>query len=507
MKKLIFIILLSVSSLLARAQFCGPYTYHAPINLTGVSNLTISGDSTSSITLTSCTNIHITKCKISNNPGGIGIYAYNSTGITIDSVMVTLCGQGIYLQKCVSEKINNNYLLNILGKVGTTGTWHPIIIDNCTGGGQQIMNNKIEEIGVPYTHDQISVYQSYGLLGDSIKVWGNHLRGGQTAPAYNSVVNNGAVGITGGDFGGSYQSIRGNYLINTGREGILIDGNGTNIKVDHNYIYCSGISISLIGIGYFVGEGAPKTNATNYIGYNYINWKDFNGHISNKYFDASVTRPQGWTTNTADNVSDPLANAAIIATPQVTSCVVPPIINISGSPFVYVYGSTIANITPVNTGGAAASYSLIGTLPSGLSFSTTTGVISGTNTGIKSITSYQVIAINGSGRDTATISITVNKAILTIVPNLAFKFQGQVNPAFTASYVGFVPGDNVGSLTTPATVSTTAVTGSPAGVYTLTASGAVASNYTFDYSHTGLFIILPHTIGAVIHGPVIVLTH
>ena len=58
---------------------------------------------------------------------------------------------------------------------------------------------------------------------------------------------------------------------------------------------------------------------------------------------------------------------------------------------------------------------------------------------------------------------------------------GQVNPTLTVSYSGFVNGNTSANLTTPPTATTTAVTGSPAGTYPITVSGAAAANYSFIY--------------------------
>lgn len=58
---------------------------------------------------------------------------------------------------------------------------------------------------------------------------------------------------------------------------------------------------------------------------------------------------------------------------------------------------------------------------------------------------------------------------------------GDPLPQLTASYSGFVNGDTAGSLGTPPTLSTTATTGSPAGTYPITASGAVDDAYAITY--------------------------
>ena len=59
---------------------------------------------------------------------------------------------------------------------------------------------------------------------------------------------------------------------------------------------------------------------------------------------------------------------------------------------------------------------------------------------------------------------------------------GGTVPSLTATYSGFVNGDNASSLSTQPTVSTTATSASPAGAYPITASGAVDPNYTITYT-------------------------
>jgi MBG domain (YGX type)/Bacterial Ig-like domain (group 3)/Putative Ig domain/Dockerin type I domain len=75
----------------------------------------------------------------------------------------------------------------------------------------------------------------------------------------------------------------------------------------------------------------------------------------------------------------------------------------------------------------------------------------------------------------------VAQAPLTITADGKSKSLGSANPTLTYTPSGFVNGDTSASLTTQPTVSTTATTNSPIGSYSLTASGAVDSNYTISY--------------------------
>lgn len=77
--------------------------------------------------------------------------------------------------------------------------------------------------------------------------------------------------------------------------------------------------------------------------------------------------------------------------------------------------------------------------------------------------------------------LTVNKADLTITADNKIKFEGQANPALTATYTGFVLGETPSALLTQATLSTTAVLASPPGTYPITASGATSDNYNISF--------------------------
>ncbi len=78
-------------------------------------------------------------------------------------------------------------------------------------------------------------------------------------------------------------------------------------------------------------------------------------------------------------------------------------------------------------------------------------------------------------------TLTINPAALTVTAVNNSKTYGAVNPALTVSYSGFVNGDTAASLTTQPTASTTALTGSPAGTYPITAAGGASGNYSFTY--------------------------
>jgi len=84
---------------------------------------------------------------------------------------------------------------------------------------------------------------------------------------------------------------------------------------------------------------------------------------------------------------------------------------------------------------------------------------------------------------TAAVSLTVSKAPLTVTANNASRVYGVANPAFTASYSGFVNGDTSSVVSGTPSLTTTATTTSAVGPYPITAAAGTlaAANYTFTY--------------------------
>jgi hypothetical protein len=84
-----------------------------------------------------------------------------------------------------------------------------------------------------------------------------------------------------------------------------------------------------------------------------------------------------------------------------------PVIALSATTETANQNVAINGYTVTSSGGTVASYSLTGTLPAGLSFSTTTGRITGTPTVAQTATTYTITATNISGSGTATFTLTV----------------------------------------------------------------------------------------------------
>ena len=170
------------------------------------------------------------------------------------------------------------------------------------------------------------------------------------------------------------------------------------------------------------------------------------------YVNSSITVTRASLTITANNLTK-MYGAAL---PALTA-------SYSG----FVNGDTTASLTiPVSLATTATASSPIGTYPI-----TAAGATS---------PNYAISFVNGT--------LTVAQNVLTITANNQSKVYGAALPSLTASYSGFINGDTVSNLTTPANLATTATAGSPAGSYSITARSAASSNYTFVYVNGSLTV-------------------
>jgi len=272
------------------------YKASAPINLSGQSNITISGDSinanngsTIGIHLSNCNNVHITKCKIMNSTTD-GIQLSNCTNVTIDSCFITNVRAGVNAMQCTTVKVNSNQFLNMNGPF-PSGNF--VQFNNVNGGGTQVNYNRCEDItGVAkHPQDGISIYQCNGLQGDSVQVIGNWIRGGQVQND-----SGGGAGIVLGDVGGSYQVARNNIIVNGGFVGAQVQG-GSHIKMDHNTVYSSSTPYSNCGICYGNYSGKASTDVT--MSYNKVRFYQASGAEMDAWWDpGTASQPLGWSTNT-----------------------------------------------------------------------------------------------------------------------------------------------------------------------------------------------------------------
>ena len=145
-----------------------------------------------------------------------------------------------------------------------------------------------------------------------------------------------------------------------------------------------------------------------------------------------------------------------------------------------VYGAVLPNLAASYTGFVNGDTSASLTTQPTLSTTATVGShVAGSPYGITASgavdSDYSISYVAGS--------LTVTTAPLTITANNQSKVYGAALPTLTASYSGFVNGDTSASLTTQPALTTTAtaashVAGRP---YSITAAGAVETDYSINY--------------------------
>ena len=154
-----------------------------------------------------------------------------------------------------------------------------------------------------------------------------------------------------------------------------------------------------------------------------------------------------------------------------------------GSPFVFTVTSTITPISPTIT-GTPTSYSVSPALPTGLSFSSTTGQIAGTPTAITANSAYTVTATNSSGSTIFTLNITVNDKPLTGLNYSPSPFVFTVNNPITAinPTISGTPTSYSVAPALPTGLSINTTTGQLAGTPTVSAANAT---YTVTATNSG----------------------
>ena len=126
----------------------------------------------------------------------------------------------------------------------------------------------------------------------------------------------------------------------------------------------------------------------------------------------------------------------------------------------FVNGDTVASLdTPVSLSTTATAASAVGTYPI-----TASGAADA---------NYTISFVAGT--------VTVTPAALTITADDKSKVYGAALPTLTASYSGFVNGDDASSLTSPVVLSASASAASDVGTYPITPSGAAGANYTISF--------------------------
>jgi hypothetical protein len=171
------------------------------------------------------------------------------------------------------------------------------------------------------------------------------------------------------------------------------------------------------------------------------------------------------------------------------------------------YGEGQVPLSATASSGLAVQYFVTG--PAQVSGTGSSAELNLTGAGTVTVTAKQPGNAEYASATPITQSIIVNKAPLTVTAVDATKQHGQPNPAFSATYIGFVDGDTQAiALTGHPSITTTATTNSDSGTYTLTVSqGTLASNnYQFTFVN-GIFTITGATKQSITFTPLTPITY
>jgi hypothetical protein len=184
------------------------------------------------------------------------------------------------------------------------------------------------------------------------------------------------------------------------------------------------------------------------------------------------------------------SNAPTLAAPAFT---------LSSSSQSVIVNTAITTVTNTSTGGAISSYSISPAAPAGLTFSTSTGQLSGTPTSIQSATAYTITATNAAGSATRTFTLTVTNAPTKLVISRA-SIGTTAGVAFSTQPQITIQDANSETVTASSAVVTATIStgGGLVGTRTATAVSGVATfdnlgirgwgstSYTITYSVSGL---------------------
>ena len=157
--------------------------------------------------------------------------------------------------------------------------------------------------------------------------------------------------------------------------------------------------------------------------------------------------------------------------------VLQPSITLSSTTGNATVGAAVGSLYTVANTGDAATFSISPSAPAGMSFSTSTGLLTGTPTTVQSATTYTITATNISGSSSRTFSLTIGAAPLPL--NVTASSHTLTAGAAVPTITGAPSVSGVSR--TGETCTTTYTTSSAAGTYPTTCAGGAATGYAITY--------------------------
>ncbi|MBK8398092.1 MAG: DUF1554 domain-containing protein [Leptospiraceae bacterium] len=209
-----------------------------------------------------------------------------------------------------------------------------------------------------------------------------------------------------------------------------------------------------------------------------------------------------YTITASNALGNTTANFSILVNSQIT-------ISYTGGPFNFSQGNLISTLTPNIASGSPSGYSISPSLPAGLSFNPTTGVISGTPSITLASTNFTITvtsAINGNANTIISITVSVPPPTVSYSGSPFILLQNFPISVITPSLTGSVTSCSASpSLPTGLIINTTtcAISGTPtvsqvSTPYTITVTNAGGStNTNIDIIVKNGKRMFPYNIGAM----------
>ncbi|MEI8290848.1 MAG: MBG domain-containing protein [Verrucomicrobiota bacterium] len=168
--------------------------------------------------------------------------------------------------------------------------------------------------------------------------------------------------------------------------------------------------------------------------------------------------------------------------------VTPAAVNVSPATTNLIYGNSVL-LTANASGATPYSYKWYDNHTNAIAWGTNASLTL-TNPPVAASGNYLVVVQNTVNLVTNFTTVTVTKAMLAVNANNTNRVYGVTNPPFNVNYTGFVNGENAGVLSGSPSLTTSATTNSPMGVYVITnmLGTLTAANYAFNLTNASLNI-------------------
>ncbi|MGK2862967.1 MAG: right-handed parallel beta-helix repeat-containing protein [Chitinophagaceae bacterium] len=204
-----------------------------------------------------------------------------SSGIRIENCLFNGVTTGVYAMQSQSIIVKNNQFVNVSQRsYGGRGQF--VQFNGVSGEGNSIENNKGENFpGESNPEDLISMFNSSGTAESPISIRNNIFRGGGPSTS--------GGGIMTGDYGGGYQVVENNTLLDPGQYGIASAG-GKHITLINNKIFAKQQPFTNNPLYVWAQAGAGCSDI--FVKGNRANWINKNGEVNG-----------GWNSESCDNTS------------------------------------------------------------------------------------------------------------------------------------------------------------------------------------------------------------